>query len=180
MQDVSTILLVLDHGASALAPKTVGKGEAAAARQDCVICPTNPIIHCIYRTNRATGTPASAPQDHLLKMCQLHVARTGTPPSSRVFSIYGHIRPKSSLPYSYYTHTFRSDGSRLLSFESTSFLPIYHNSITNPSCYQELRLLYCINTAYQHLNINIQKTEKTMRLAHNGSNRNEKVTPGLP
>ena len=70
------------------------------------------------------------------------------PPSSLLFSIYGHIRPKSALLYSYYIRTVRSDGSRLLSFESTSFLPIYHNSITNPSCYQELCLLYC--TAYQH------------------------------
>ena len=69
------------------------------------------------------------------------------PPSSLLFSIYGHIRPKSALLYSYYIRTVRSDGSRLLSFESTSFLPIYHNSITNPSCYQELCLLYC--TAYQ-------------------------------
>jgi hypothetical protein len=49
---------------------------------------------------------------------------------------------------SYYIRTVRSDGSRLLSFESTYFLPIYHNSITSPSCYQELCLLYC--TAYRH------------------------------
>ena len=69
------------------------------------------------------------------------------PPSSLLFSIYGHIRPKSALLYSYYIRTVRSDGSCLLPFESTSFLSIYHNSITNPSCYQELCLLYC--TAYQ-------------------------------
>jgi hypothetical protein len=43
--------------------------------------------------------------------------------------------------------TVRSDGSCLLQFECTSFLSIYHISITNPSCYQELYLLYC--TAYQ-------------------------------
>jgi hypothetical protein len=35
----------------------------------------------------------------------------------------------------------------MLPFESTSFFPIYHNSMTNPSCYQELCLLYC--TAHQ-------------------------------
>jgi hypothetical protein len=70
------------------------------------------------------------------------------PPSSLLFSIYGHIRPKSALLYSYYIRTVRSDGGRLLSFEPTSFLPIHHNSITNTSFYQELGLLYC--TAYQH------------------------------
>ena len=74
------------------------------------------------------------------------------PPSSLLFSIYGHIRPKSALLYSYYIRTVRSDGSRLLPFESTSFLPIYHNSITNPSCYQELCLLYyCIRRALRHI-----------------------------
>ena len=44
--------------------------------------------------------------------------------------------------------TVTSDGSRLLSFESASFLPIYHNSITNPSWYQGLCLLCC--AVYQH------------------------------
>ena len=66
------------------------------------------------------------------------------PPSSFLFSIYGHIRPKLTLlKHSYYTRTVtvRSDGSRVLSFDSASFLPIYHNPITNPSCYQEFCLL---------------------------------------
>jgi hypothetical protein len=50
------------------------------------------------------------------------------PRISLLFSICGHIRPKGTLLYSYYTRTNRSDGSRALSFESTSFLPIYHIS----------------------------------------------------
>jgi hypothetical protein len=39
-------------------------------------------------------------------------------------------------------NTVRSDGSRLLPFESASVLPTYHNhnSKTNPSCCQELSL----------------------------------------
>jgi hypothetical protein len=61
-----------------------------------------------------------------------------SPPSFPLFSIYGHIRPKSALLYSNYIRTLRFDGSRLLSFESASSLPIYHNNpITSP---QELCL----------------------------------------
>jgi hypothetical protein len=73
-------------------------------------------------------------------------------PSSLLFSIYGHIRPKSALLHSYHIHAVRFNGSCLLPFESTSFLSIYHNSITNPSCCQELCLLYC--AACQHLLLN--------------------------
>jgi hypothetical protein len=70
------------------------------------------------------------------------------PPSSLLFSTRGHVRPKSALLRSCYIRAVRSNGSCLLPFESTSFLSIYHNSTTNPSCHQELCLLHC--AACQH------------------------------
>jgi hypothetical protein len=53
------------------------------------------------------------------------------PPSSLSFSVYGHIQPKSGLLCSYYTRAVAvaSDGSCLLPFERTSFLPIYCTTI---------------------------------------------------
>ena len=47
--------------------------------------------------------------------------------------------------HSYCARAVRSDGSRLLSFESSSFLPTYHNSMTNPPCHQESCLLCYVN-----------------------------------
>ena len=69
------------------------------------------------------------------------------PPSSLLFRVYGHIQPKSALLHYYYIRAVRSDGSRLLSsVVRIHFFPsysTYYNSITNPSCYQELCLLHC-------------------------------------
>jgi hypothetical protein len=60
-------------------------------------------------------------------------------------------------------HYHRSYGSRFLPFESTSFPPFYHNSTTNPSCYQEpgpgprsciyhtLRLYYTVLIRHIHI-----------------------------
>ena len=60
------------------------------------------------------------------------------PPSSLLFSIYGYIRPKSALLHSYYIRTVSLDLNVASCCQSTSFLSIYHNSITKPSCHQGL------------------------------------------
>ena len=82
----------------------------------------------------ASRTRPDAARGHFAAPCSYQRL---APPSSLLFSIYGHIRPKSVLLYYYYIHTVGSNGSDMSRFESTSFLPIYHNSMTNPSCYQE-------------------------------------------
>jgi hypothetical protein len=81
-------------------------------------------------------------------------------PSYLVFTVTSDQKAPCLL-YSY-IRTVRSDGNCLLPFESASFLPIYHYSITSPSFYQGLCLLYC--TEYSISDITITGTRTVLLL----------------
>jgi hypothetical protein len=64
----------------------------------------------------------------------LHINYSSCKPRRRPWLLRGALQlpaTKKRPLYPYYIHIVRSNGSRLLSFEPTSFRPIYHNLITN-------------------------------------------------
>ena len=103
----------------------------------CCLSAALSIYYCVL----ASRTRPDDARDHFAAPCSYQRL---APPGSLLFSICGHIRPKSALLCSYYIRTVRSECSCLLpfEFESTSFLFIYHNSITNPSCYDTRGCVY--------------------------------------